>query len=406
MGFLRRAFGLEVAAVAAADQSHRFAVDADSGVLYGRPSLDDYIYATGRISKAEAMRVPAVKRARDLICSAAQWTLKVYDPTGKPDTVFSPNLTQQPEPGIAPPITWARVIEDMLLFERGWLKVLHKGWHGRVADVRRLEADTITVQPDYVHYDHGSAKVWPDVPGLIRIDSPNSGLLDGSPAIRACIALDRATLNYVDGAPPIDYFTPAEGDVVPDEDDVIDFLNEWAEARRKRGTAYVPAALQYNTGGWDPQKLQLREAREFAITEVARLTGIDSEDLSVSTTSRTYFNSQDRRRRFLEDVVGPYMGAIEARLSMDDITPHGYTVAFDTSDFLRLDDLAAAQADSVLIAAKVLTPDEARAKRGLEPLGDAAEPSPPAAEDDTSDAVNAALAVNAAIDATHKEPAR
>lgn len=101
------------------------------------------------------------------------------------------------------------------------------------------------------------------------------------------------------------------------------------------------------------------------------------------------------------------MGAIEARLSMDDITPHGYTVAFDTSDFLRLDDLAAAQADSVLIAAKVLTRDEARAKRGLEPLGDAAaaEPSSPD-EDDTSAAVNAALAVNAAIDATHKEPAR
>lgn len=407
MGFLRRAFGLEVAAVAAAEQPHRFAVDVDTGVLYGRPTLDDYIYSTGRITRAEAMRVPAVKRARDLICSAAQWTLKVYDPAGKPNSLFLPNICDQPEPGIAPPITWARVIEDMLLFERSWLKELNKGWHGRIADVRRLEADTVTVQPDYVHYLHGSAKVWPDTPGLIRIDSPNAGILDGSPAIRACIALDRATLNYVDGSPPIDYFTPAEGDVQPDEDDVIDFLNKWAEARRQRGTAYVPAALKYNTGGWDPQKLQLREAREFAITEVARLTGIDSEDLSVSTTSRTYFNSQDRRRRFLEDVVGPYMGAIEARLSMDDITPHGYTVAFDTSDFLRLDDLAAAQADSVLIAAKVLTRDEARAKRGLEPLGDAAaaEPSSPD-EDDTSAAVNAALAVNAAIDATHKEPAR
>jgi hypothetical protein len=391
VGFWRRTFGL-TEAVKDVERGRSFAVDADSGVLYGSPTLNDWIFRTGRISRAEALRVPAVKRARDLICGAiGQFPLRVLDPTGKPAANFTPNLFSQPEPGIAPTVTWTRVVEDLLFDERAWLRALSFGWHGYPIEARRLEADSVTVQPEFVYYPEGSAKVWPERPGLIRIDSPNPGLLS-SPAIRACIALDRATLNHVDGTPPIDYFTPADdqvGDPLTTEE-VKDLLTEWMENRRDHATGYVPASLKYNVAGWDPEKLQLAEARTFAITEVARLTGLDAEDLSVSTTSRTYFNGQDRRRQRIEDVLGPYMSAIEARLSMPDVTPRGYTVAFDTSSYLRLDDLAAAQTDAVLITAKVLKPDEARAKRGLEALGDDAAP-------DSAD-VNSTLSAVAAIE--------
>lgn len=361
----------------------QFAVSVDSGVLYGTPTLDDWIFNRMRITRAEAMQVPAVKRARDLICGEiGQFPLRLYDPQGKP---IAWSLLDQPETGVARSVTMTRTVEDMLLFGRGWWRVNNLGWHGRPADVHRLDADTVTVQPKLVTYPEGTATVWPEVPGLIRVDSPNDALLNASPAIRACVALDRATLNYVDGAPPQDYFTSSDG-VDPEPEDVQAFLASWLDARRTRATGYVPAAFTYNTPSWDPEKLQLAEARTFAITEVARLTGIDAEELSVSTTSRTYANMQDRRRHRVESVLGPYMTAIEGRLGLDDVTPRGFTVAFDTSNFLRLDDLAAAQADEVLITSKVLTPDEARAKRGLEPLGQSLDTPPalPAPEEATS----------------------
>ncbi|HEY9522841.1 MAG TPA: hypothetical protein VIR33_06355, partial [Thermopolyspora sp.] len=85
--------------------------------------------------------------------------------------------------------------------------------------------------------------------------------------------------------------------------------------------------------------------------------------------------------------------AVEGRLSMNDLTPIGYRVKFDTSSFLRLDDQAAASTDATLIGAKVLLPDEAREKRGLEPLGlpaptagQPARPALPAAQEETSNA--------------------
>lgn len=355
-----------------------FAIDTtaiDSGVLYGTPSIDDYIFNRLRISRDEALRVPAVKRARDLICGGiGQFPIRLHDPAGRP---VDWSLLDQPEVGIARSVTITNTVEDMLLFRRSWWQTTHLGWHNRPVDVTRLDPASVTVQPKLVRYPAGTATIWPDVPGLIRIDSPNDGLLDASPAIRACVALDRAALNAVDGAPPVDYFTPADPNVDPFETDeeTAEFLAAWKKARQARSTGFVPGVLKYNVGGWDPEKLQLAAAREFAITEVARLTGIDAEDLSVSTTSRTYANMQDRRRHRVEDVLGPYMSAIEGRLSMDDVTPHGYTVAFDTSSFLRLDDLAAAQADATLINARVLDPEEARAKRGLDPRTVPADPA-------------------------------
>lgn len=375
MGFLRDLLRLDAPAVVAAVAEnhratlvHRFNTIIDPGTLYGVQSFDDVLYRTGRVTRAELLRVPAVKRARDLICSTiGQFPLAVFDAAGKPATSFTPNLLTAGEPGVPSSITWTRVVEDMFFFERAWLREHTTAWHGRVAEFRRLDAETVNIKPKIVQYKEGSAQVWPDRPGLIRIDSPNTGIADCSPAVRACIALERIAFNHLNGAPPIDYFTPKDNvDPFDDDDDASEFLDSWAEARRTRSTAYIPAELEYKVEGWDPEKLQLSDARQFAVLEVARLTGIDPEELGVSTTSRTYFNAQDRRRSRTEDVLGPYMTAIESRLSMDDITPHGYTVRFDPAAYLSLDELSAAQADSTLVAANILRPEEAREKRGLD----------------------------------------
>ncbi|HTW15140.1 MAG TPA: phage portal protein [Nocardioides sp.] len=371
MGVLRSLLtGRRPDVVVAAEETAAFSVEIDSGTLYATPTLDDYIFRTGRISRADALRVPAVKRARDIICSLGQFPLSFVDPYGKPAANFTPNLLQQPERGVVPSITWARVLEDLLLDGRSWLRTTEVGWHNRPVHAHKLDAETVTVQPKIVVYPgQGSATVWPEVAGLIRIDSPNPGLLDASPAIRACIALQRATLKHVDGIPPSEHFTSSdpEVDAFGSEEEIQEFLERYEETKRRRVAAYFPNAVKHNITGWDPQKLQLVEANEFAITEIARLTGIDPEDLSVPTTSRTYFNAQDRRRARTEDVLGPYQVAIEGRMSADDVCPYGYTAAFDLSAYERLDDLSAAHTDSVLVSAKILDPAEAREKRGLDP---------------------------------------
>lgn len=347
--------------------SRTFAVDVDSGVLYGTPSLEDYIYGNYGVTRQEALRVTPVKRARDLIAGAiGQLPLRMYDQNNK---VVEWALFEQPESGVARSVTWTKIVENLLFSEVAWLKTTQLAWHGRPAEVQRLDPETVTVQKEYVQHTYGTATVWPEFHGLIRIDSPNEGILTaGASAIRAVTRLQRAALNYVDGVPPQDWFEPTDGYDPYEDEDVEALLTDWQERRRVRSTGYVPAGLAYKVNNLKALDMQLNEAREFATTEIARLTGIDSEELSVSTTSRTYANMQDRRRHFIENVLGPYMTAIEGRLSMDDVTPHGYEVRFDTSSYLRLDDLGAAQTDQILVTAGIVTPNEVRAKRGLEPI--------------------------------------
>lgn len=357
----------------------------DSGVLYGTPTLDDYIYGRGKVSRADALSVPAIKKARDLICDGiGQLPLVMYDPDGKP---VDWDILNQLEAGVARTVSLTRVVEDMLMDERAWLRTTAKGWHGYPVECVRLDSDTVTIQPKIENYGYGTATVWPHVEGLTRIDSPNQGLRSLTRAIRTLILLEGAGLRHVEGAPPLDYFTPSDPAMDLEDDEVTEVLDSWTAARQKRATAFVPSGLKYETAGWNPEQLQLVEARQFAITEIARMTGIDAEELSVPTTSRTYFNGQERGRDRVRNVLGPYMRPIEERFSMNDLTPPGFTVKFDPSGYFEPDDLTAAQADEILVNSQIITRNEARAKRGLAPLGEPTpQPAPAARQQENANA--------------------
>ena len=57
----------------------------------------------------------------------------------------------------------------------------------------------------------------------------------------------------------------------------------------------------------------------------------------MSTTSRTYQNSEQRRQDLLDFTLSAYMKAVEQRLSMADVTPRGYRAKFNLDSFLRGD---------------------------------------------------------------------
>lgn len=349
----------------------------DTGTLYGVRTIDEVVeFGARRVTRAEAMRIPAVKLGRDLICRAGAMPLQMLDTS---NAVRPWPLLSQPEDGVSALTTWSQVIEDLILYPAAWLYVVNLRWSGHPATVLRLDPASVSVpkvsKQVRTATGSGSTMVYDPDPGLIRIDSPSDGLLTaGADAIRALGRLNRAALMAAEGLPPQDWFTPVEGND-PDDEAVQDLLDSWLTARQKRTTGWVPGVVEYHQSTYDAEKAQLADARQQGVLEVARLLGVDPEDLGVSTTSRTYANQQDRRRDRIDFAMGQYTAAIEARLSMDDVTPVGCTVRFDTSRLSSANDLTAAQTDAALITAGIKTRDEIRGERGLEPLG--VQPAPP-----------------------------
>lgn len=295
-----------------------------------------------RVSRSEAVSVPAVKRGRDLICGTlGALPIKLHDTTRK---IIPSELFEQPENDVARSVTMTMTVEDMFFEGRAWWRILEFDGFGYPIKVRRLDARTVNVHQDQKVYarpdgsSQGAAMEWIPDELLIRIDSPNDPLLvAGARAIRMALLLDRRAERYVEDPLPLGYFSPAEGQEDQDPSEVQGVLDEWEAARNERTWGYLGKALKANILQWDPEKLQLSSSRDHAVLELSRLMGIDPEDLGVSTTSRTYANSESRRLDLIDFTLNAYAVAIEDRLKMPDVVWPGHRPLFKYEGFLRSD---------------------------------------------------------------------
>lgn len=378
VGFWREMFSLgEVVSSVADAPAPTFAVDAESvgPSVVGLGSYATPVTPAARVDRRSALQVPAVKRSRDLIVSTlGGLPIDLYNADREP---VESALFDQPERNVPRSITMTRTFEDMLFEGRAWWRVTERAWDKYPAYVKYVPNGKVTVDDDrdIVYID---GKPVPNA-DLIRFDSPNEPLLiAGARAIRTCLALDAYASNAAQGIPPMDYFTPEDGDVDPfdDPDDLSienpytakDFLADWAAARREGSTAWIPRAVKYNANGFDPKNLQLAEQRQHAVLEIARVAGVDPEELGVSTTSRTYANQFERRKAFTDFTLGPYRQAFEDRARMGDVTKRGYYVKFNLDAFLRSDPLARYQAYAAGKAVGALDDDDI-ARLEDKPLG-------------------------------------
>jgi len=402
MGIFRRAWALFTGASETFSESAPRPIDQ---VIYQMTGGAD----SPTVSRTAALSVPAVQRGRNLICSISTLPLEQRGPDLR--IVRNP-LLEQIDPDVPNVVTLAQTIEDLLFEGTSWWRITAFAADGYPVYARHLDHSSVSLNPPIGRAPaplpsgidpRGKRVVWVDGHELaatlvIRFDSPNPALLRvGGRAIRRAMLLDRAAAMYADDPRPADFFTPAEGADPVDDDDVKALLAEWRVARKARSTAYVPAALKYNTVDTPtPVDLQLVDLQRQATLDIANLLGLDPEDLGVSTTSRTYQNATDRRQDRINDVLSPYMRAITDRLGMGDVTKRGFMVNFRLDDYMRADPLTRWSVYEKAVAMQAMTVEEVRAdeRRAALPPGAFPAPAPaaPAAPEPAAPRVDHGLA--------------
>lgn len=316
-----------------------------------------------KVPRALAMQVPAVKRGRDLICSTLGGLApRVIDSTNK--TVAN-ELADQPEDNTARSVTWTKVVEDMVFEGRSWLRVTEIGADGFPSKVVRLEPTSVTVNKQGKVYTNsrtgapqGSTWEFVDDSELIRIESPNDGILTaGARAIRIALQLMATAGRYADDPGMFGFLTPKDGEEGPgDKKDADEMLDDFEDRRRRRSIGYLES-MDFKLVSWSPEQLQLKDARDYAVLELAREFGVDPEEFGVSTTSRTYANSEQRRLDLIDFTLFAYVRAIEDRMRMKDVLPPGHRWIYDYTDFLRSDTLTRLQAYAQGLAIGIYTPE-------------------------------------------------
>ena len=302
-----------------------------------------------RISRAEALQVPAVLRARNLICGTlARLPIHIRD---KARNVATPTpLLEQIDPDVPNVVTYAQTYEDLLFEGISWWRVTDFTGTGYPASARHIGVERVSVSGLDLPMLNGHATIAGPLrvfidgqpvadEEVIRFDSPNPALLrHASRAIRTCLNLDTTASMYATEPLPLGYLSPRDGqNLREDQDAVQEMLDNWEIARRSRVWASVGAALEAKTLQFNAEQIQLADQRQHAVLEIARAAGVDPEDLGVSTTSRTYQNAEQRRLDLLDFTLAHYMAAIEQRLSMRDVLPPGFRAKVNLDGFLRGD---------------------------------------------------------------------
>lgn len=319
------------------------------------------------ITRELAMTVPAVRRARNLLCSLlAGMPLVLVDDAG--------NRTPYP---------WLRRLDaartrtavvtdvvDSLLFH-GRAHLWRTAWAEDYRGVRSTEwIDPARVTPvrdslGRVRYALGSVQ-YPVAGGnLMTVEGIAGSLLtEGASTLTGAVLIEAAARRFARLEVPT-LALVNEGPDLSDEE-VDELLSAWSTARAASATAYLNAAVRLEQFSVNPRDLQLVEARQHVAVEVSRLTGIPARYLSTASgDSLTYATSESERRDLVDTGLSTYMAPIEDRLSLDDVSPVGYAVRFATSTFLRSDTAGRIAAWEAGVRMGALTPEDVAR---LEPL--------------------------------------
>jgi HK97 family phage portal protein len=327
-------------------------------------------------SRHDAMSVPAVARARNLIAgtiSSMPIEMFVTDQaTQEVRQVPPPPWVQQPQLDIPRMTTMAYTVDSLWFYGRAyWMVTEVYQEDGRPRRFRWVDPLDITFDVDMVtglvtrYYFRLNPTPTSGVGSLVVFTSIDEGLLvRAGQTIRTCLELERSALEFARNPAPSITLKNTGVDLPTEQ--VQSLLDRWRESRRATGgaVAYLSAAMELDSVGFSPKDLTMVEAREFQVKEIARATNVPPALLGAQIGGMTYQNVQAERRSLVDLALQPYMSAIEERLSMDDVTPRGTRVMFRPTDFLRATPIEEAQLLSVLLDRDVITSEEARRRIG------------------------------------------
>ena len=329
----------------------------------------DY-FGLSAVSRAQAMQVPAVARARNIICATiGSLPLEVRRESNN-SKVATPPFIRQPDPRMTGQSVYTFLAEDLLFTGQGYLRTLELGTDGRPLSAEWISVSRVTRTLDAlghnVRYYSVDGTIVPEngLGSLIPFTGYDEGLLvRAGTTILTALALEKAVKRFADEPTPN---VVLKSNLPMPAERVTALLNSWKEARQTRGTAFVNDTIDFQSIGFSPEQLTLNQARQYMASEIARAVNIPEWYLGANAGgSMTYSNTIQERRALVDFSLKPLMTCITSRLSDVDITPRGSYVRFDLKEFYMPSEIEKADIYTKLIPLGVMSVEEARRESDL-----------------------------------------
>lgn len=328
-------------------------------------------------TRAEAMQVPAVARARSIICgTAASLPLHAYNKSTNAE-IYGRTILEQPDPALPTAVVMSWTFDDLLFHDVAYWQVLSVSPEdGRPTHARRIDPSRVNYNTEGVtgvvidgFWVDGVQVPMSGVGSLIVFYGLGTGgiLSRAGRTIKTALDLEKAVSRMAEEPNPAMYIKNSGVDLPAAQ--VSSLLANWKAARAQRSTAYLSGNLEVETFGFDATQMELSANRMNTATEIARLMNIPAWYLNAESTSSTYSNTLQERRSLIDLSLMPYLIAVEGRLSMDDITPITQRVKFEIEEYLRGTPMERIEVVGKMLELGLIDINEAREMEDLAPRG-------------------------------------
>jgi HK97 family phage portal protein len=332
-------------------------------------------YTISSMARQDAMTVPAIKRCRDLIAGTIATIPLEYYKKSTGEKIAPPRWVEQPSLNQPRFVTILWTVDSLLMYGTAYWQIKEVyAEDGRMARAEWIANTRVTFDTDFPstiitqYYVDGVPVPMSGIGSLITFQKDEGILNTSARTIQSAIDIHRAAAIAAQTPMPTGYIRNNGADLDPKE--VSGLLAAWKNARLNRSTAYLTSTLEYQPTSFSPKEMAYAEAIQNTATEIARLCGVPPYYLSADqNTTMTYANVQDERRQFIW-MIQPYIAAIEARLSMDDISTAGHYVKFAVDDtFLRTNPMDRLLVIEKMLALGLITTQQAMEMEDLSPNG-------------------------------------
>lgn len=344
---------------------------------------DEVAARTAAFGLKDALRLPSVVRAVQLLCSTvAQFTPVTY--RDEVPLAVQPRILRRPSPFGSRYAFLYGTMYALLAGDENADKAGNAFWYVTDRDDERqpraliqLPASELQVDWDERRFQRlytwrGRPLAGSDVihvelgrkPGALLGCSP---LAEGIEALAGVAAAETYASSWfwTSGVPTVTLKVTNKPALTADE--AATLKAQWMESHGGPvgSPAVLSAGIEDSYPSVDPEKSQLQQARDYGNTVVARLLGIPAALMHVATSGATitYTNPAGAIEELVKATVGPtYMPPIEAALS--DLVPSTQAVRLETRELLRMDIAARFGLYGDGIAAGMFTAEDARAIEG------------------------------------------
>ena len=306
-----------------------------------------YSYSEG-VLRNQAMSVPTIARARDLIASVVGSTpLKMFKYVWNDETkemekeYLAPrSWLRQPDPTIAYSAFMSWLFDDLFFYGKAVLFINSRTADGFPNSFQRLPAAMVTFRdqagpvffaPSQEPYFQGG-RIEPE--NLVQfVPCPIQGIVyQSEQSVQTALRLEKARFRNATSTMPSGVLKVTGGEPLTAQE-LADLAAGFNSARENNQVAAISQDLTYTETQANPANMMLMEAANFQALEACRITNIPPFLAGISLGSYQYQNGKQAREDLYLFAARLYMDFIAQVLSTT--LPQGTYVEFDVEEYIE-----------------------------------------------------------------------